>query len=80
MVTDRLQPKSFDPGLPLTGVLALHVVADLREVAPDDLPPGGYTLAVGTYHPGTLEGLPVNDADGQPVAGDVIPLKWLSWP
>jgi len=29
-------------------------VADLREVASDDMPPGGYTLAVSMYHPDTL--------------------------
>jgi hypothetical protein len=56
------------------------IVADPRPLAPDTLPPGSYTLAVGMYPPDTLARLPVVDADGQPVAGGAIRLTRLDWP
>ncbi|MEJ2559473.1 MAG: hypothetical protein P8186_25315, partial [Anaerolineae bacterium] len=56
------------------------IVADPRPLALDTLPPGGYALAVGMYHPDTLARLPVADADGQPVADGTIRLTWLDWP
>jgi len=65
-----LYPTSaWEPGL---------IVADPRPLLPGDLPPGEYTLAVGMYHPDTLVRLPVTDAaadaDGRPVADNVIRL------
>jgi hypothetical protein len=45
-----------------------------------ELPPGSYVLAVGMYHPDTLVRLLVTGADGQPVAGDAVPLTRLTWP
>ena len=56
------------------------VVVDPRQLALDGLAPGGYTLAVGMYHPDTLARLPVSDARGGPVPGDAIPLAQVSWP
>jgi hypothetical protein len=57
-----------------------EVVADPRRLAPGDLPPGEYSLAVGMYERQSLARLPVRDAAGAPVPGDAISLTRLSWP
>jgi hypothetical protein len=56
------------------------VVTDPRTLALGELPPGAYTLSIGMYRPDSLARLPVTDEDGQPVAGDAIPLARLTWP
>jgi hypothetical protein len=56
------------------------IVVDPRPLPASDLPPGRYRLAVGMYDPATLVRLPVTDGQGQPIAGDAIPLMRLNWP
>jgi len=48
-------------------------VGQFRVTVPPETPPGDYPLVVGLYHPGTLERLPVQDAQGQ-AAGDSLTL------
>ncbi|MFQ5576519.1 MAG: 6-pyruvoyl-tetrahydropterin synthase-related protein [Anaerolineae bacterium] len=64
---DGLYPTSaWQPNLP---------VVDSRSLALPDLSPGGYSLSVGMYHPGTLARLPVTDAAGRPVAENAVRLE-----
>ncbi len=57
-----------------------EIIADPRSLSLADLPPGAYTLAVGLYDPGTLVRLPVTNAGGEPVPGDLIPLLQVNQP
>jgi len=56
------------------------IVADPRPLAPADMPPGEYTLAVGMYHPANMARLPVTDAYGKPVVDNAIRLIRLTLP
>jgi len=56
-------------------------VGQFRVTVAPETPPGDYPLVVGLYHPGTLERLPMQDAQGQP-AGDSLTLATVRvvWP
>ena len=71
---------------PLGGVYPIaawqrdEIVADPRPLALPQLPAGRYTIAVGLYRRETIRRLPVYDAAGQPLPGDIIPLMTLTVP
>ncbi|OQY28304.1 MAG: hypothetical protein B6I38_09325 [Anaerolineaceae bacterium 4572_5.1] len=50
-------------------------IADIRQLDLTDAAPGKYTLAVGLYHPDTLQRLPVTDARGRVITDNAIRLK-----
>jgi hypothetical protein len=56
------------------------IVADPRLIAPGELPPGDYTLAIGMYYPSSMTRLPVLDADGHRTKDDIIRLTRLGLP
>ncbi len=67
-------------GPPLDGLYptsAWHphtAIADIRSLNLTGIPSGRYTLAVGLYHPDTLQRLPVTDARGKAVTDNAIRL------
>ena len=57
-----------------------EIVTDPRPLALPALPSGQYTVGVGLYRRETIQRLPVYDAAGQPLPGDIIPLMTLTVP
>ena len=70
-LADLYPVSAWQPGL---------IVADPRLIAPGDLPPGDYTLAVGMYYPSSMTRLPVVDADGHRTKDNIIRLTRLGLP
>ena len=73
------RPVSQSDGVPCNGDcvsaswLAGEVLIDeIRVQIPIDLPPGSYPLGVGWYNSATLERLPARDANGQPLADNLM--------
>jgi hypothetical protein len=68
----------FDGAFPTDAWPAGLRARDTWQVAlPEDLPPGEYHVLTGLYDSATQVRVPVQDAAGSPVQGDLIDLGWI---